>query len=499
METNRIIFGKDNTDKIVNIEVSDNTVELTRLIDGKLETEVRPNKLWILSTRNIENSMVRLKGDLPYKFGKQFNSFESFYNFKKKYHKYDLFTINNPAENCMVNKGITYFKGLTLFDIPVLSFDLETTTLKHTNESKILLISNTYRNGEHIIKKLFAYDEYKSQGDMIVAWCDWVRQMDPVIMLFHNGNGFDLPYLEYIADQEGISLNLGRDGSSLKTNQYESKYRIDGSKDLHYKKHKIFGREIIDTLFLAYKYDIGRRYESYGLKPIIKAEGLEKPNRTFYDSSLIRHNYKDPIEWEKIKLYCIDDSDDALALFDLMAPPFFYLATSVPKTFQALIESASGSQLNSMMIRSYLQDAHSLPRTSEAVEFEGAISNGYPGLYSNVLKIDVKSMYPNIMLQYNIYDKQKDPNRNMLAMLSYFTDERIKNKKLAKETGDKKYSHLEQSGKIFINSTYGFLGASGLLFNGPKEAALVTKYGRDIIKKTILWATGKEYLINNSV
>lgn len=490
----RIIYGKSDLSNIVNIEVSDGYAEVTQLIDNKLVTNEIPNKTWILSNYKLKPDMIRLKGDLHYKWGKQFDNKEDFYHFKRVFKYSDLFTVNTPSENCMINKGMTYYKGLDIPEVPVLSFDLETTSLKHNENAKILLISNTYRDAKGIVKKLFAYDDYASQADMLITWCRWVVKINPMVVLGHNLNGFDIPYLLYIAEQEGIELLLGRDGSPLTQSKFESKYRVDGTKDLHYHKHKIYGREIIDTLFLAYKYDIGRKYESYGLKNIIKQEGLEKANRTFYDASTIRFNYQDPKQWDLIKRYCIDDSDDSLALWDLMVPPFFYLARSIPKSFQAIIESASGSQLNSIMLRSYLQDAHSLPQTSEAQPFEGAVSDGFPGIYSNVFKIDVASLYPNIMLQYEIYDKEKDPQKNLLKILKSFTDERLKNKKLAKETNDLKFKHLEQSQKIVINSVYGFLGSRGLLFNSPSNAALVTSHGRDIIKKTVLWATGKEYI-----
>ena len=122
------------------------------------------------------------------------------------------------------------------------------------------------------------------------------------------------------------NIKLGRLDKPLYFNKYESKYRIDGSRDLHYHKCQVYGRELVDTMFLAYKYDaVEKKYESYGLKKIIAQEGLEKKDRTFYDASQIRHNYTNPEELEKIKRYAEEDGDDALALYDLMVAPTFYL------------------------------------------------------------------------------------------------------------------------------------------------------------------------------
>ncbi len=97
------------------------------------------------------------------------------------------------------------------------------------------------------------------------------------------------------------------------------------------------------------------------------------------------------------------------------------------------------------------------------------------------------------MRQYRVHSKEKDPQGLFLNLVDYFTDERLKNKKLGKETGDRYYKDLEQSQKIAINSMYGFLGTSKLNYNYPEGAAEVTRHGRRILQQAIKWATGKEW------
>ena len=63
----------------------------------------------------------------------------------------------------------------------ILSFDIESTGLFHNQDSKVLLISNTFRKNGQVTRKLFAYDEYDSQGEMLVAWCDWIWQVNSSI------------------------------------------------------------------------------------------------------------------------------------------------------------------------------------------------------------------------------------------------------------------------------------------------------------------------------
>lgn len=490
---NDLLFGKSKLTHVVSCEPYEDKLVIFREVDGKLIDEVIDNKYWLITNERISSKQRELAGGQHYKYIAEFNTLEEQRKVRGlvKSNKFDYWDIFSPKEASMVYNGLTYFKGLNPKDVSVLSWDLETTGLVHDENAMIVLISNTLRKNGKIIRKLFAYDDYKSQKHMIDAWCNWVREVDPTFFLGHNIFGFDLQYLKHCAKMNRTWLKLGRDDSNIKFDPYLSAYRVDGTQDIEYFNAHIFGREIIDTMFLARKYDFSKKYESYGLKPIIKHEGLEKKDRVFYDAGEIRHKYKIPEEWVKIKAYAIDDADDALALYDLMVPSFFYFTQSVSKPFQTMINSATGSQINNIMVRSYLQLDHSIAKADEAYHFEGAISFGVPGIYKNCFKQDVASLYPSIMRQYNIYNKAKDPMRHFLEMVEYFTLERLKNKQLAKETGNSYYTDLEQSQKIGINSCYGALGAPGLNYNYIPGADEVTRRGREILSKAISFATSK--------
>ena len=174
-----------------------------------------------------------------------------------------------------------------------------------------------------------------------------------------------------------------------------------------------------------------------------------------------------------------------------MIPQFFYYNQSLSMNLQTVNNTATGRQINGLLVRSYLQEGHSIPRASQKESYGGGISLGIPGIHKHVVKYDIKSMYPSIMLQYDVHDKEKDPNGNFTTILRHFTAERFRNKGMYKETGDRYYNDMQASGKIFINSMYGLLGAPGLNFNSMKLADFVTRTGREIIEKSVLWATGK--------
>lgn len=496
-----LIYGKNTIDRVVSIEIKDNKVMLYReLEDGSIDVESRPHKWWLLFHKQLSPKFKRLEGDLHFKWLIEYDDQKKWRevrnNSKRK--GYDMWTVGGAKDQAMVRQGYTYFKGMQVEDVSVLSFDIETTGLTFDKDSKVLLISNTMRKRGRIIKKLFAFDDFESQKDLLENWCKWVREQDPSIMVAHNAFGFDLPYMQHCAKQSGTSLRLGRDGTNANFFKHVSQFRKDGSQSYDYHNVMIHGREIIDTFFLAIKYDVMRNYPSYRLKEIIAYEGLEKQDRQHYDAGQIAKLHTDKEEWAKIKQYAIDDADDALALYDLMIPSFFYYTQSMPRPFQQIINTATGSQLNAFMVRAYLQQGHSLPQTSQVREYEGGISFGNPGIYKNVHKVDVASLYPSIMRQERVYDKAKDPKAILLQSVDYFTTERLKNKRLAKETGEAYYDGLQQAQKIVINSFYGFLGSTGLIFNSPENAALVTRKGREILRKGIDWAEGKGWEIVNA-
>lgn len=489
----KLLMGKSGIKGIVGLEVNGPSVEIfTQDKDGKVTSNFYPHRYWILSDTPFKGKCKKLEGNLHYKYGMQIADLEEFRSLRQKlkWHQ-DVYSIYNSEEACMAKDGHTFYQDLQPKDLSVLSFDLETTGLKgNAPDAKIVIISTTFRDKNEIKNRLFAYDEYTDEKEMIEDFCAYVVALNPSLIAGHNILSFDFPYLKARADTLGTELLLGRDASSVKFNSYTSKFRIDGTRTQEYHGITIYGREIVDTYFLAVSFDVSKSIETYALKPMIKQLGLEKEGRQYYDAGSIRENYKIPAEWEKIKQYAVEDAEDAIKLWDMMGSAKFYWAQKVPKPFSELLLGATGSQINSLMVRSYLQDGHSIPRADLAEKYQGAISLGVPGIYKNCIRWDVASLYPSIILEYEVYDKDKDPKANFLNIVSSLTKTRLEHKKLAKETGSKYYSDLQESEKIGINSAYGFLGASGLNFNCPEAADFITAKGREILLKGINWATG---------
>jgi DNA polymerase elongation subunit (family B) len=509
--TDDVIFGKDKTENVVCVEVSNNDLIIFKEKNGKITTEKRPNYYWLVNSTKIDDTFTELEGDLHFKYIKTTQNFNVWLGARNKLRS--SWSVWNEKEAALIYNGITYFKGMELNDVSVLSFDIESYGLLTFKKKETYMISCTLWKNGTLTRKLFSEDELGGEKEMLLKFCEWVREVDPSIITGWNIYGYDFPYIDACAKRLGIELRLGRDDSKLFVDKKDSKFRYDGANDWTYKQCKIYGREIIDCMFLAVRYDIGRKFKNWKLKVVTeqlyeevlakveKGQELNEvekriydcnQNRTFYDAGTIRDNWHIPEEREKIKKYGIDDGDDALNFFHLAVPAFFYLNQKVPKPFCDMINKATGSQINSLMVRAYLQEGHSLPQASPAVDYEGAISFGVPGVYKNLVHLDLLALYPSIIMEYKIEDKAKDPFSYMLKLVDYVFNERYRHKKIANSTGSKYDRDMEQSLKIMANSIYGFLGAQGLLFNSPKCAAEVTRRGRDILSQGIMWATGRD-------
>lgn len=499
-----LVYGKNPMERVVSVEPREtDCVIYYQDKQGKIVEHFMDYRRYILSKFPLNDHSQKLLGNSDYRFITKFKSREKWYEQQKSEAHKSIFTIGNDKQAFLCKTGVSYYKGMNISEIGVLSIDIEDTFGigdAPDENGKILLIANTFEQNGRVIKKQFAYDDYKSQGALLEAWARWVTdELNPSIIVAHNAFGHDLKCIDYAARRAKVRLGLGRDGSEMVVAKRASTFRKAGGQFYNYNSIKIFGREICDTWFLAMKYDVaaGRYYDNYKLKYIIKHEKLEKKDRQHYDAENIKSNYRDPVEWQKIKEYNKDDSDDALAYFKYAGPVYFYFTRIIPMSFQDIINRATGSQVNSVFIRSYLQYGYSIPQESDVESFKGAISFGVPGIYKNVFKIDVQSLYPSIILSKQLYSKKKDPFKHTLRILEFTKKEREKVKAEYEKTGNIELKGVSDSQKVFNNSVYGFYGASGLNFNSVGIAKKVTAIGRMTILRATKWAIGKGRVPDN--
>jgi DNA polymerase elongation subunit (family B) len=495
-----IINGRGTTEKIVSVAEKRGLIHVYAENDKGVHLTTHQYRPWVLADTELDEQFQLLEGNNEYKYIRFFSTTKAWKEFKREW-KHSIWSPRTLVDEWLLTSGETYFQDMKRKEVSILCFDIETTGLTHDDRSKVLIISNTYRKGDVQFTKMFALDDYDSQRHMLDAWCEWVRKLNPSILATYNGFSFDIPYMMYCAHRCGAELRIGRDGTAIELELFESKFRQDQHRSINYRMPKCFGRELVDLFFVVQKWDIAKKFSRYSLKTVIKEAGLERTDRVMVNAGQIYQywdrRHAEPSMWEEVKRYAEHDADDTLAVADMVLDAYFYSSSLIPFTFERMCLSSSGAQLNAIMLRHYLSNGKSVAKSSEKVKYQGAISFGKAGIFNNVFKIDVASLYPSIISSFQLYDKKKDPDGIYLYMNNFFRTERLKYKKLAKETGEEYYAAMDAVYKALVNSVYGAAGASGCNYNAPAIAAKVTEEGRNILMQSIAWAEAKGFFVVN--
>jgi DNA polymerase elongation subunit (family B) len=191
---------------------------------------------------------------------------------------------------------------------------------------------------------------------------------------------------------------------------------------------------------------------------------------------------------ETLFAYALDDARETRSLSAMLAPSYFVQAQMLPYTFQNAILRGNATKIDSMLIRAYIRDRHSIP-SPRAVE---AVAGGYTemrrcGVGRGVLHCDVTSLYPSLMLEFG-HGPGCDPLGVFLRMLGNLRSFRVKAKAAARASEGAERQNLEaiqQTFKIFINSFYGYLGFGLGHFNDFAQAGEVTRRGRELIQRAL--------------
>lgn len=493
----KLIYGKSGLERVVGAEWKNSVLTIFIEHEADIETIEIDHEPYTLFDGPVFKECRELEGKLPLRYYKKYENEndQKWDAIKARRQGYEIWRAFDTIEGALISKGITFYRGMDPTDVSILSLDIETTGV-NPKDSIILSISTTFRKGKTLEKRLFAYDDYANEKLMVQDFADYVRKMDPSILTGYNILGFDIPFIL----ERHPNVLLGRNRSKVFVSEETKEKRKDASQSYSFRPCHVYGRQIVDAFHLTIDYDLssGRKLPSYKLKEVMAFLELEKEGRAHYDASKIRHNYMIPEEWEKIKAYNIDDADDVITLLDHLWEPFFYFSQHIPMTFERQTQTATGTKINNMMLRAYIQDRHSVPIGDEKKPYEGGLVIGNFGLFEHCNKVDVKSMHPSIMVLKNICVDHKDPLKYFPKLVTHFRKARIDDKDLYEKTKIKKYKSQSEAKKIFINSLYGFLGARRLNFNSMAAASEITAESRDILRKGISWSDKKNYTIVNA-
>ncbi len=330
-----------------------------------------------------------------------------------------------------------------------------------------------------------------SEKDIIQGFVEVVKREDPDVITGYNIDGYDLEVLTERAKKIGVELNLGRDGSKPQ--------RIGGQ------FWRVHGR-VIEDAWWAVKKELRLKQETLeAVSRELLGEGKMDVDRGNIDEEWA--NRKD----EVIK-YCVKDAELALRILLKIGviDKYLDLATVTKFPLDDVIHSGTSTWVDSLLIREADRNGIGVPLQGQERK-RGKIAGGYvhtiePGLYHWICVLDFKSMYPSIIIKYNICfttlsedgdivsptgarflskEKREGIIPRILQNLMSQRDE-LK-RKMRESEGDMRryYDGLQKAVKILMNTFYGVLASSFYRFTDPRIGESITAFARETIKSII--------------
>jgi DNA polymerase I len=388
------------------------------------------------------------------------------------------------VEQYLAIGGRTYFKDMAYDDVRRLQFDLETTGLD-SDRDHIFMVSISDSAGFRLLIDTADYDE----RGLLERFVEVIRERDPDVLENHNIFGFDIPFLAKRARALGVNLALGRDGSAPAS--YPDVVKV-GEKTDSFTRWAIAGREVVDTLHAVRRYGaIVRDMRHQGLKEAARYFGVASESREYVPGPEIWATFQK--DQDRVRRYALDDVLEVDELSRLLLPTSFALAQMVPKPYERIATSGTGQGLiEPLLVRAYLTHGRALPGGStRGGSYPGARTELFTsGVVRNVVKADVASLYPSLMLTYKI-GPRSDKHGVFLGLLRELTTLRLQHKAEIRRHpagSHEAHAHEAASGamKQLINSFYGSLGTSFALFGDLEAAGEVTRRGREVLGQMLV-------------
>src|ERR1043166_7936951 len=506
-EKNTLLFGADPTPRIVAIELGETgTVRVYRReADGSTIAEVEPLHPFVWCDSDVVDLGIeseKLKSNLKYGWLVTVDSWKELIALRNglKNAGRDFFAFTDPVQHYLTATGRTLFKDLPFeelkrMQVEVLSFEDSVagggdpgTGITDPGYNHLMSIALSDNSGWEELLLVGPKNVEESERSALKKLTSLIKERDPDVIEGHNLFRFDLPYLVARAKKTKTKLDWGRSGGFLRSRP--SRLQI-AEKTIDYPKFATDGRHFVDTFLLAQFYDVGLcTLSGFERADVARHFGFcDSEELSALTGKELQRAYTDNDARFRQRALCA--VREARAVAELLSPSYFIQAQIFPYTYQDAIVRGNATRINALFLREYFRQRHSIPEMPMARGFEGGYTDiFFTGVARNVWYCDVASLYPSIMLQFDCFPVNDQPQifRHLLTDLRIFRLQAKSAMREAKDAPERRYFHaLQNTFKILINSFYGYLGFAQGNFADFEAAARVTQIGRDLLKKMIEW------------
>ena len=333
---------------------------------------------------------------------------------------------------------------------------------------------------------------HKEEKEMLQDFIDYIQEKNPDILIAWAGDLFDFPFLINRINKLGLKANnLARTGGTSYTTKYGA---------------KIFGRILFD-LMQAYKkhFSESTGRESWSLDYISRYEFKDKGGKEEYQGEL-DDLYKEDVE--KFLSYNKRDVELLVMINEKLRITEFFdevRRMAFCKYEDVFMNSKTADCLCLKHAKNYGFVLPSVKRNPDVSYEGGYVRSSDPKLHYNIAVLDMKSLYPSIMIGFNTSYETLDPNGKIsmddkfrfkeetglipsivkpLLEQRKMTKDRMKvvKKELGKNSTEYKFLDINQYAyKVIANSFYGVLGFRYFRLYKKEVAESITYAARKII------------------
>ena len=403
----------------------------------------------------------------------------------------EVYLPGSPEQQYLMQTGRTLFKGMAFDDLVRLQLDIEVYSPKGfpqatVPEHRVILVALSDSTGWSRLVGAPGMGE----EEVLRETLDLVKERDPDVIEGHNIFSFDLPYLFERCRRHGVPVDLGRDGSAPRS--YPTSMRF-AERSIEFDAIEIAGRHVIDTLHQVMAFDVFKRdLPNYTLKGAARYFGFAPEGRTYVPGDEIAHVWDtDP---HRLMEYAVDDATETERLARHLSGSTFYLTQMVPMPYGQAARTGPAAKVEALFVRGYLHARHSLPRADFGSQVVGGYTDVFvTGVVGPVVYADVESLYPSIMLNYDVQPKDDALGLfprllRRLTALRFETKDAMGGAEDAHERGE--LDARQSAYKIVINSFYGNMGFGYALFNDFAEADRVAATGQTLLRQIMRLARG---------
>ena len=320
------------------------------------------------------------------------------------------------------------------------------------------------------------YLHFETETGLLKGFLHWWSSNYPDIITGWNVQLFDMPYIfrrvERILGEKETRL-ISPWGTILSREIY-----IKGRKQIAY---DISGIATLDYLELYRKFTYTNQ-ESYRLDHICEVElGEKKLDHSEYDTfkEFYTHNWQKFVEYNIHDVRLVDKLDDKMKLLELAVT----MAYDAKVNFEDVYSQV---RMWDNIIYVYLHDQQIVippkKESHKSAKYAGAfVKEPKPGMYDWVVNFDLNSLYPHLIMQYNISPETLLPHRHPNANVDRLLERQI-------DTSDLQGQTLCANGTYYTTEYRGFL---------PKLMEKI--YEERVIYKKKMLKAKQEYENNPSV